>query len=130
LLGLPTCLPDLALQQQIHGQNHATDCDCRVLGTLPTQLLRTLALEGMLLGGAGALLGAALAGAISLGLYVVPVQMPPPPGRSSGYPLTIEVDPLLFAATVFAMLLLAMAAAALVARRTVHTPVVDALAHT
>jgi putative ABC transport system permease protein len=31
---------------------------------------------------------------------------------------------------VFAMLLLAMAAAALVARRTVHTPVVDALAHT
>jgi putative ABC transport system permease protein len=102
----------------------------RALGTLPSQLLRTLALEGMLLGGAGALLGAALAGAISLLLYVVPVQMPPPPGRSSGYPLTIEVDPLMFAATVLAMLLLAMAAAALVARRTVHTPVVDALAHT
>jgi putative ABC transport system permease protein len=102
----------------------------RALGTLPSQLLRTLALEGMLLGGAGALLGAGLAGAVSLLLYVVPVQMPPPPGRSSGYPLTIEVDPLMFAATVLAMLLLAMAAAALVARKTVHTPVVDALAHT
>lgn len=102
----------------------------RALGTLPSQLLRTLALEGMLLGGSGALLGAALAGAVSVGLYVVPVQMPPPPGRSSGYPLTIEVDPLMFAATVLAMLLLATAAAALVARRTVHLPVVDALAHT
>lgn len=102
----------------------------RALGTLPSQLLRTLALEGMLLGGAGALLGAALAGAISVGLYVLPVQMPPPPGRSVGYPLTIEVDPLMFAAAVLAMLLLAMGAAALVARKTVHTPVVDALAHT
>jgi len=102
----------------------------RALGTLPSQLLRTLALEGMLLGGTGALLGAGLAGAVSLLLYVVPVQMPPPPGRSSGYPLTIEIDPLMFAATVLAMLLLAMAAAALVARKTVHTPVVDALAHT
>jgi len=102
----------------------------RALGTLPSQLLHTLALEGMLLGGAGALLGAALAGAVSLLLYLVPVQMPPPPGRSSGYPLTIELDPLMVAATVLAMLLLAMAAAALVARKTVHTPVVDALAHT
>jgi putative ABC transport system permease protein len=102
----------------------------RALGTLPSQLLRTLALEGLLLGGAGALLGAALAGAVSLLLYVVPVQMPPPPGRSSGYPLTIEVDPLMFTVTVLAMLLLAMGAAALVARKTVHTPVVDALAHT
>lgn len=102
----------------------------RALGTLPSQLLRTLALEGMLLGGAGALLGAALAGAVSLLLYLLPVQMPPPPGRSSGYPLTIELDPPMVAATVLAMLLLAMAAAALVARKTVHTPVVDALAHT
>ena len=102
----------------------------RALGTLPSQLLRTLALEGMLLGGSGALLGACLAGAVSLLLYVVPVQMPPPPGRSTGYPLTIAVDPLMFALTVAGMLLLAMAASAAVARKTVHTPVVDALAHT
>lgn len=102
----------------------------RALGTLPSQLLRTLALEGMLLGGSGALLGACLAGAVSLLLYVVPLQMPPPPGRSTGYPLTIAVDPLMFALTVAGMLLLAMAASAAVARKTVHTPVVDALAHT
>ena len=45
--------------------------------------LRTLALEGMVLGGVGALTGAALSLGISLMLYVVPVNMPPPPGRSS-----------------------------------------------
>jgi len=102
----------------------------RALGTLPSQLLRALALEGLLLGGGGAALGALLASGISLLLYVVPVQMPPPPGRSSGYPLVIELDPLLFAATVLGMVLLTTAASAFVARRTVHTPVVDALAHT
>jgi len=102
----------------------------RALGTLPGQLMRTLAMEGMLLGGVGALLGAAVALGVSLLLYVVPVQMPPPPGSSRGYPLNIEIDPLLYLATVAAMVVLAMLASAWVARRTVHTPVVEALAHT
>ena len=33
----------------------------RALGTLPSQLLRSLAMEGMVLGGAGACIGALLA---------------------------------------------------------------------
>ena len=102
----------------------------RALGTLPSQLLRTLALEGMVLGGVGALAGAALSLGISLLLYVVPVNMPPPPGRSVGYPLNISIDPLLYAATLAAMVLLTMLASSWVARKTVHLPVVDALAHT
>lgn len=102
----------------------------RALGTLPSQLLRTLALEGMVLGGVGALVGAALALGVSLLLYLVPVQMPPPPGSSRGYPLNIEIDPALYLGTVLAMVVLAMLASAWIARRTVHTPVVDALAHT
>ena len=102
----------------------------RALGTLPSQLLRTLALEGMVLGGVGALVGALLALGISLLLYLVPVQMPPPPGSSRGYPLNIEIDPALYLSTVLAMVVLAMLASAWIARRTVHTPVVDALAHT
>jgi putative ABC transport system permease protein len=102
----------------------------RALGTLPSQLLRTLALEGMVLGGVGAACGALLAFGVSMLLYVVPVQMPPPPGSSRGYPLNIEIDPTLYLATVFAMVVLAMLASAWVARRTVHTPVVQALAHT
>ncbi len=102
----------------------------RALGTLPSQLLRTLALEGMVLGGIGAACGALLAFGVSMLLYVVPVQMPPPPGSSRGYPLNVEVDPTLYLATVLAMVVLAMLASAWVARRTVHTPVVQALAHT
>ena len=97
----------------------------RALGTLPAQLVRSFALEGLLLGG----VGAALALAVSVGLLLVPVQMPPPPGRSVGYPLQIAIDPLLYAGTLLAMVALAGLASALVARRTVARPVVEALAH-
>lgn len=102
----------------------------RALGTLPGQLMRTLALEGMVLGGVGGLVGALLSLAVSLLLYVVPVEMPPPPGRSVGYPLNVTIDPVLYLATVAVMVTLTMLASAWVARKTVHMPVVDALAHT
>lgn len=102
----------------------------RAMGTLPGQLLRTLALEGMVLGGAGAVVGAAIALAVSVVLYMVPVQMPPPPGRSTGYPLNIAIDPSLYVVTLVVMVGLAMLASAWVARKTVHQPVVTALAHT
>jgi putative ABC transport system permease protein len=102
----------------------------RALGTLPAQLLRTLGLEGMLLGGVGALVGACLSLGVSVLLYVVPVEMPPPPGRSVGYPLNIAIDPALYLATLLAMVSLTMLASYAVARKTVHMPVVDALAHT
>jgi putative ABC transport system permease protein len=102
----------------------------RALGTLPSQLLRTLAMEGMVLGGVGACVGALVALAISLMLYVVPVEMPPPPGSSRGYPLNVNIDPTMYVCTVVAMVVLAMLASAWIARKTVHTPIVDALAHT
>jgi putative ABC transport system permease protein len=102
----------------------------RALGTLPSQLLRTLALEGMVLGGVGAVTGAVLSLGISLLLYVVPVNMPPPPGRSVGYPLNISIDPLMYFVTLVAMVVLTMVASSWVARRTVNMAVVDALAHT
>ena len=102
----------------------------RALGTLPGQLLRTLSLEGMVLGGVGGLAGSVIALAVSVLLYIVPVQMPPPPGRSVGYPLNITIDPLLYLATFLTMVALTMAASAWVARKTVNMPVVDALAHT
>ncbi len=102
----------------------------RALGTLPSQLLRTLALEGMVLGGVGAVAGALLALGISLMLYVVPVTMPPPPGSTRGYALNIEIDPVLYGCTVLAMVVLAMLASAWIARKTVNLAVVDALAHT
>ena len=101
----------------------------RALGTLPGQLTRSFALEGLVLGGAGALLGAGIALAVSVALLVFPVEMPPPPGRSTGYPLQVVIDGSLYGTTLLAMVLLSMAASAWVARRTVSKPIVDALAH-
>lgn len=102
----------------------------RAMGTLPSQLLRTLGLEGMVLGGVGAVAGALLALAVSVFLMVVPVQMPPPPGRSVGYPLIITFDLGMYLVTMLTMVALTVLASAWVARKTVHMPVVDALAHT
>jgi putative ABC transport system permease protein len=101
----------------------------RALGTLPGQLVRSFALEGLVLGGAGALLGALAALGVALGLLAFPVQMPPPPGRTVGYPLQVAIDPALVGLTLAAVLLLATLASALVARRTVNQPVVAALTH-
>ena len=47
-----------------------------------------------------------------------------------GYPLNITIDPVLYLATVVTMVALTMLASSWVARKTVHMPVVDALAHT
>ncbi len=102
----------------------------RALGTLPSQLLHTLSLEGMVLGGVGALAGAAISLGVSVFLLIVPVEMPPPPGRSVGYPLNITIDPMMYLITIAAMVALTMATSAWVARKTVNMPVVNALAHT
>ena len=102
----------------------------RALGTLPSQLLRSLALEGMVLGGVGAFVGALIALAVSLLLYAFPVQMPPPPGSSRGYALVTAIDGPMYAMVVIAMVAVSMLASAWIARRTVHVPVVEALAHT
>lgn len=102
----------------------------RALGTLPGQLVRSFALEGLLLGGMGAATGVLISLGVTVALLLFPVQMPPPPGRNTGYPLQIAFDATLYALTLAAMLLLATVASALVARRTVGKPIVDALAHT
>jgi putative ABC transport system permease protein len=66
---------------------------------------------------------------VSAALLVFPVQMPPPPGRSEGYPLLIAIEPAMYMGVLFLMLKLSTLAAALVARRTVRKPIVEALAH-
>jgi putative ABC transport system permease protein len=84
----------------------------------------------MVLGGVGAIAGAAVAIAVTVFLLVVPMEMPPPPGQSKGYPLIITFDLTLYLATMLTMVTLTVLASVWVARKTVHMPVVDALAHT
>ncbi|MFZ6873462.1 ABC transporter permease [Undibacterium sp. Di27W] len=101
----------------------------RAMGTLPGQLIRSFSFEGMILGGTGAIAGALLAINVALLLMVFPVEMPPPPGRSSGYPLLITIDAAMYAITVFMMIALSMLSSAFIARKTLRQPIVDALAH-
>ena len=77
----------------------------------------------------GAATGALLALGVTAALWVVPVQMPPPPGRSTGYALQIAFDGGLYGLTLLAMLALAGMASAWIAQRTVRRPIVEALAH-
>jgi putative ABC transport system permease protein len=102
----------------------------RALGTLPSQLLQTLSLGGMVLGGVGALVGTLLALAVSVLLLVVPMEMPPPPGQTKGYPLLVTFDAIMYLITMGSMVLLTVLASVWVARKTVHMPVVEALSHT
>jgi putative ABC transport system permease protein len=102
----------------------------RALGTLPRQLQLALGLEGLVLGGVGAMAGAALALAVTGFLLVVPMQMPPPPGQTKGYPLLITFDLWLYVSAMFSMVALTVLASMVVARKTVNLPVVQALAHT
>jgi putative ABC transport system permease protein len=101
----------------------------RAMGTLPGQLIRSFSFEGMLLGGSGAVVGAILAISIALLLTVFPVQMPPPPGRSVGYPLMVTIDATLYLATIGMMVALSMLSSAFIARKTLRQPIVEALAH-
>ena len=50
------------------------------------------ALEGAVLGFVGALGGVVLGGLIGFGVTLLSIDLPPPPGRSMGYPLIINVD--------------------------------------
>jgi putative ABC transport system permease protein len=101
----------------------------RALGTLPGQLVRVFAMEGATLGGVGAAIGATLALAISIALVFIHIEMPAPPGRSVGYPLTIAISPLFFGIVIVTITLLALICAAVVGRRTANQPVVEALNH-
>lgn len=101
----------------------------RALGTQPAQLTRSFAMEGAVLGGAGALSGAVLALLVSVVLIFAGLQMPPPPGHSTGYPLSVAINPLIYLLVVVGITTLATVCAALVSHRSARKPIVEALAH-
>ncbi len=101
----------------------------RAIGTLPAEIVRNFVLEGMVIGAAGALLGMLLAGAATVFLLFAGIEMPPPPGRSAGYPLLLSFSPLLYGAVTLVVIVLAAGAAWLVSSRAARKPVTEALAH-
>jgi putative ABC transport system permease protein len=101
----------------------------RAIGTMPGEVVGNFVLEGALIGGAGALAGMLIAGAINVALVFSGLQMPPPPGRSGGYPLLVSFSVPLYAATGLAVIAVAAIAAYLVSRNAARKPITEALAH-
>ena len=101
----------------------------RAIGTLPSEIVRNFVLEGMVIGGTGATVGMLLAGIATFVLLFAGIEMPPPPGRSAGYPLFLSFSPLHYSVVTLVVVLLASCAAWVVSSRAANKPVTEALAH-
>jgi len=97
------------------------------LGTYPNEIVIGFIKESALLAIIGAVIGGLLSLLTSALLMVVDVQMPPPPGRTEGYPLNIYFSPELFSATAVGVLLICVVAAWLSASKGVKKPITEAL---
>ena len=101
----------------------------RAIGTHPGEIVRNFLFEGIAIGAVGALAGMAIAGAATFTLTFAGLQMPPPPGRSSGYPLLVNFSALLYAVTAAAVIAVSALAAYFASAKAARKPITEALAH-
>ena len=101
----------------------------RAIGTRPDEIVRNFVLEAAVIGGGGALVGMAIAGSVTIALLFAGIQMPPPPGRSTGYPLLVNFSAVLYAATGAAVIAASALAAWWVSAKAARRPITEALAH-
>lgn len=97
------------------------------LGTYPREIVSGFVRESALLALIGSFIGGVISLLVSLLLMVVDVQMPPPPGRTEGYPLNIYFSPELLSMTAVGVLLICVIAAWLSAAKGVKKPITEAL---
>ena len=101
----------------------------RALGALPGEVVAQFVREGALIGAVGATAGTLLAGLVVVLLPLAGMEMPPPPGRSVGYPLLVNASLPLYLLTDAAIIALCAAAAWFVSRKAANKPIVEALGH-
>jgi putative ABC transport system permease protein len=101
----------------------------RAIGTRPGEIVRNFVLEAAVIGGGGALAGMAIAAVVTVFLLFAGMQMPPPPGRSTGYPLLVNFSPALYAVTGLSVVAAAALAAWWVSAKAARRPITEALAH-
>ncbi|NIY83521.1 ABC transporter permease [Vibrio hepatarius] len=100
-----------------------------VLGTYPSEIVSGFVREAGLLALIGAILGGLLSAMTSVLLLVIDIQMPPPPGRSEGYPLNIYFSFELLVFCALGVIAICTFAAWLSARKGVNKPITEALAY-
>jgi len=101
----------------------------RAMGTYQWEINRGFTLEGFVIGVIGSLSGALLSILIAISFRVLDLQMPPPPGRSEGYPLAIDIPLELYAIAISVSIFICMLAAGLSATKASGKSIVDALSH-
>ena len=99
------------------------------LGSYPNEIIAGFMREAGLLAVLGSLLGTLAAGALTIFLMVVDIQMPAPPGMTQGYPLSIYFSLELAAIALVGVLAICLTAAFLSARKGVKQPITEALIH-
>ncbi|NOH80345.1 ABC transporter permease [Vibrio sp. RE86] len=97
------------------------------LGTYPNEIVASFIRESALLAVIGSMIGGLLSLFVSALLMVVDVQMPPPPGRTEGYPLNIYFSFELLSITALGVVMICVVAAWLSASKGVKKPITEAL---
>jgi putative ABC transport system permease protein len=101
----------------------------RAMGASPALIVRNFALEGLVVGAAGAFIGMVGAALVSVAVDFSGLRMPPPPGWSIGYPLHIDLSLPLYGATAVVVVLASVLAAWSVSRSAADKAIVEALSH-
>jgi putative ABC transport system permease protein len=99
----------------------------RALGDRGSTVFRLVVAENVVLGLAGATVGALVGIALAVAISSVGIPMPPPPNAESGYTARIRIEPWVVAGAFAVGWVAAIAASLWPARRVARMPVVDAL---
>ena len=101
----------------------------RAMGTHRYEIVRNFLLESSIIAVASLIPAVVISVATSIFCSLAEIQMPPPPARSQGYPLGINIDPVLYSVVCLAVLLTCIAATWFISRRAAGTPIIKALTH-
>ncbi|HDR47112.1 MAG TPA: ABC transporter permease [Geoalkalibacter subterraneus] len=101
----------------------------RAIGFPAARLSRGFALEGAIVGMVGGFAGLAVALIVSLAVTALGIEMPPPPGRTTPYPLIILVSGPAYGAVLLLMVLCGSVGAWVPAQHAVRKPIVEALGY-
>lgn len=101
----------------------------RALGNHPGEIISQFVHEGMLIGVFGVLFGSLMALIIAILLPSLGLQMPPPPGRSVGYPLLVSVSLYLYIVVDLLIVLLCGIAAFFASKKAAKMQIMEALHH-
>lgn len=99
------------------------------LGAYPNDIVAGFMREATLLALCGSLLGALLNGMTIVAVRVADIQMPPPPGRTEGYPLDLYFSFTLVGLCTIGTVMICVLAAWFSARKGVSKPITEALAY-